>query len=172
MSLKSILALVSMIVLCSVGMAVAQVQDDNARVTVPDFRGGARVSGCYIADRGLYGPYRVSFCLQRRGSYTVRGDRLRCDGDLSWNTRGRDIRITLRRASCGRGVSWAAANINCRARDSRDMALDKFIRNKLRAGDQRVVIPENTSVERLLCTYEPSVRGERPTGFLANRLRR
>ena len=61
------------------------------------------------------GPYRLTFCLDRRGTYTVRGGGLNCDGRLDWRTAGRNIHIDLRRASCGRGQAWERASIECRS---------------------------------------------------------
>ena len=68
-------------------------QDMETRVIVPDVPGGALFTGCYQVQQRLYGPYRMTFCLEQRGTYTVRGGGVRCDGRLTWNARGRDINI-------------------------------------------------------------------------------
>ncbi|MET3898839.1 hypothetical protein ABIB57_002791 [Devosia sp. UYZn731] len=44
-------------------------QDANTRVIVPDVPGGALLSGCYRVTERLYGPYRMEFCLEQRGTY-------------------------------------------------------------------------------------------------------
>ena len=171
MSLKLIVTACLITFLTSAGLAFAQVQDGNARVVVPDVRGGALVSGCYTSDRDLYGPYRITFCLKRRGVYAVRGDGLRCDGSLTWSTRGRDVSIALNRQSCNRRLAWAEASIVCRTRNSLDLLLDELLNKQKRNGDARVVVPENPTVGTLSCTYRPTVAGNRPTTFLATRQR-
>ncbi len=169
MSLKSFVALISLLVMFSASLGAAQVEGNDARVAVPDVPGGALVSGCYRADRNLYGPYRLTFCLQRRGIYAVRGDGLRCDGTLTWNITGRDVNIALRRQSCNRRLAWAGANIVCRPRDALDLLLDELVGKLQRSGDKRLVVPENPSVARLVCTYSPTVAGNRPFRFFAIR---
>ena len=56
-------------------------QSPEAGVVVPDAPCGAL---CYRADRMLFGPYGLTFCLERRGTCAVRGGGLECDGRLSW----------------------------------------------------------------------------------------
>jgi hypothetical protein len=38
-------------------------QDMETRVIVPDVPGGALFTGCYQVQQRLYGPYRMTFCL-------------------------------------------------------------------------------------------------------------
>jgi hypothetical protein len=170
MPLRSILSHLLILLLLSANFASAQVQDDNARVVVPDVPGGARVSGCYKADRGLYGPNKLTFCLKRRGVYAVRSNRLSCDGRLTWSTRGRDVNINLRRQSCNRGLAWAEGNIVCRPRSALDLLLGNLLGPKPQSGSrERVVVPDDPTVAKLTCTYRPTVRGERSTSFFAIR---
>ena len=171
MPLKSILSYLLIVLLLSANAAPAQVQDENARVVVPDVPGGARVSGCYKADRGLYGRNILTFCLQRRAVYAVRSDRLRCDGRLTWSTRGRDVNINLRRQSCNRGLAWAEGNIVCHPRSALDLLLGDLLGNKQQSGSRdRVVVPDRIpTVAKLTCTYRPTVKGERSTSFFAIR---
>ena len=169
MPFKAILAVVSFVFICCASLASAQTQDNSARVVVPDVPGGALVSGCYKADRNLYGPYRLTFCLQRKGIYAVRGDGLRCDGRLTWKTKGRDVRIALRRQSCNRNLAWAEASIICRPRDALDLLLDELLGHLNRSGDMQVVVPDHPSVGRLRCTYYPTVAGNRAIAFFAIR---
>jgi hypothetical protein len=147
------------------GAAFAQA--DNSRVLVPGTPEGAIVSGCFRADRGLFGPNRLSFCLQRRGTYEVRGDRgIRCDGRLTWSASGNNVRINLQRARCTRGLDWSAARIDCRQQG----ALERLLTDIMQGGrNQRVLVPH---VGSMRCTYRPTVRGERDTTFVARRLRR
>ena len=169
MPFKTILAVVSFVFICCASLASAQTQDNSARVVVPDVPGGALVSGCYKADRNLYGPYRLTFCLQRKGIYAVRGDGLRCDGRLTWKTKGRDVAIALRRQSCNRNLAWAEASIICRPRNALDLLLDELLGQLNRSGDARVVVPDNPTVGKLTCTYRPTVAGNRNAVFFAIR---
>ena len=89
-------------------------QDIAPMVIVPDHPGGIPVNGCYTATRNLFGPYRFSFCLHRPGSYSVRGGGVRCDGRMTWHVRGRDIIADIHRTSCGGGVAWERASMDCR----------------------------------------------------------
>jgi hypothetical protein len=135
------------VVLLSISSVAAQ--DVDARVIVPDNPGGggAYVAGCYRITQRLYGPYRMEFCLERRGSYTVTGNRTDCDGRLDWSVRGRDINIQLRRTSCGRGVAWSADTISCRSSGLLSGLL------------ARVIVPDVPVLGTLRCTYKPSEPG-------------
>ena len=130
-------------------------QDIEARVIVPDAPGGARFSGCYRATEDLFGPFRLTFCLERRGTYRIRGD-IRCDGTLNWEVSGRDIHVRIHRTSCGRGVAWERATMTCRGTNIRG-TLGRIA---------RVLVPELTE---LRCTYHPTVRGWRDRHFNARR---
>jgi hypothetical protein len=134
-------------------------------VVVPDAPGGARVTGCYRADRDLFGPNRLTFCLERRGTYRVRGG-VHCDGTLTWNVNGNDITVNLNRTSCRNGVAWERARMACRATGS---LLGAIIGGVVRELAPRVPVPSRPSVSALRCTYMPSVRGYRDTTFIANR---
>lgn len=136
-------------------------------VVVPDAPGGALVSGCFRADRTLFGPHTLTMCLQNRGTYTIRGGGIRCDGRLTWSTSGRNIDINLRRQSCNRGVAWEAARVQCRGRNLLTGLLDNLFNP-----NPRVIVPDRhfPSVRSLSCTYYPTVRGHSPTFFIANRV--
>ena len=140
-------------------------QDIDTLVLVPDGpSGGALVSGCYRADRDLYGPFRLTMCLRRNGTYMVRGGGIRCDGQLTWRASGRDITINLQRQSCNGGQAWARARVECRG-----SGLLRGILDQIFGRNQRVVVPDTPAVRRLTCTYFPTVRGERNERFNANR---
>lgn len=150
------------------------VQAQEARVVIPDAPSGAYVSGCYRADRQLYGPYRLIFCIDRdrRGTYSVESSGLRCDGRLNWRMRDDTLSINLRRQSCNRARAWAAAEISCRPRGLLSVILDELIRDLTREGraaNSRVVVPDRPTVGRLNCTYFPTVEGTRQRQFFANR---
>jgi hypothetical protein len=130
-------------------------QDIETRVIVPDAPGGARFNGCWRATQDLFGPYRLTFCLERRGTYRIRGD-IRCDGTLNWDVSGRDIRVRLHRTSCGRGVAWERATMTCRGTSIRG-TLGRIA---------RALVPE---LAELRCTYHPTVRGWRDRTFNARR---
>jgi hypothetical protein len=136
---------------------VSAEQDIGARVIVPDAPGGARFSGCYRATEDLFGPYRLTFCLERQGTYRVRGG-ARCDGTLNWDVSGRDIRVRIHRTSCGHGVAWARATMTCRGTTLLRGTIGRII--------ERVLVPE---LSGLRCTYHPTVRGWRDTTFNARR---
>jgi hypothetical protein len=151
--------------------ALAQVEPGpEARVIVPDLPEGAVVNGCYRADRKLYGPYTLSFCLVKRGTYRVRGDDgIRCDGRLTWRTKGRDVVADLKRQSCNRGVAWAAGRIECRPRNLLDVILDELL-NDQKKGSERVIVPDSPRVKWLRCIYKATVEGERNRTFNARRI--
>ena len=133
-------------------------QDMNTRVIVPDVPGGALFTGCYHVQQRLYGPYRMTFCLEQRGTYTVRGGGVRCDGRLNWSAKGRDINIQLKRTSCGNGVAWSADHMTCRGGG----LLPAFL--------ARIIVPDLPVLQTLRCTYTPSVSHERPTQITARRV--
>ena len=133
-------------------------QDMNTRVIVPDVPGGALFTGCYNVQQRLYGPYRMSFCLEQRGTYTVRGGGVRCDGRLTWSASGRDINIQLKRTSCGNGVAWSADRMSCRGGG----LLPAFL--------ARIIVPDLPVLQTLRCTYTPSVKSERPMQITARRV--
>src|SRR5688572_28678839 len=87
------------------GPSVAQ----ETFVIVPDHPQGIPINGCYAANRQLFGPYHFSFCLNRPGSYAVRGGGVRCDGRLTWRASGRNINADIHRTSCGGGLAWERA---------------------------------------------------------------
>lgn len=127
-------------------------------VVVPDHPGGGvPVSGCFRANQNLFGPYRLTFCLERRGTYQVRGGGLSCDGRLTWRTSGRDIFIDLERSSCGRGRAWEAAQMDCRHAG----------RLLSQIAGRALGIPV---LQTLRCNYHPSVPGVGRRTFTATRL--
>ncbi|MDB5536020.1 MAG: hypothetical protein JWQ65_895 [Devosia sp.] len=69
-------------------LAPVMAQDANTRVIVPDVPGGALLAGCYRVTERLYGPYRMDFCLEQRGTYTVTGGGVRCNGASTGLLRG------------------------------------------------------------------------------------
>lgn len=155
---------VFVLVLSCLSASIAFAQDANTRVLVPDAPDGAIVAGCYRADRDLYGPNRLSFCLERRGAYQVRGNGVRCDGRLDWWVSGRNVSVELRRQSCNGGLAWAQATVTCQPQN----LLDKILTDILRPGsNERVLVPQ---VNALRCTYRPTVPGNRPVTFVARRI--
>lgn len=148
---KSIAGLAAII--CFVGALLAPTLGQETRVIVPDHPGGGiLVNGCFRATQNLFGPYRLTLCLERRGTYEVRGGGLRCDGRLTHRAVGRDIHIDLQRASCGRSRAWEAASIECRHSGRLLLSL---------------AIPR---LSTLACTYFPSVRGVSSRAFTARRM--
>jgi hypothetical protein len=119
-------------------------------VIVPDHPQGVPINGCYTANRQLFGPYRFSFCLVRPGSYSVRGGGVSCDGRLTWRASGRDIHADIHRVSCGGGLAWERARMDCRP-----------------VGILGII--GGASLSSLRCTYHPTVRHQRRQTFIANR---
>ena len=141
-----------MTIFCLAGVAPGAALAQETMVVVPDHPGGGVVvNGCFRATQNLFGPYRLTFCLERRGTYEVRGGGLRCDGRLTHRGIGRDIHIELQRATCGRGRAWEAASIECRHSGRLLLSL---------------AIPR---LSTLSCTYFPSVRGVNSRTFTARR---
>jgi hypothetical protein len=95
--------------------APASAQSPNPNIAVPDDRPQV-IEGCYRLDRAIYGPYRVSFCLDQNeaGSYMVRGGGLDCRGRLDWYQDGRNLTIDMARSRCGNRTAWTADAIDCR----------------------------------------------------------
>ncbi|HTM76159.1 MAG TPA: hypothetical protein VL133_00810 [Devosia sp.] len=141
------------------GMAVpAMAQDANTRVVIPDVPGGALLAGCYRITQRIYGPYRMDFCLEQRGTYAVTGGNIRCNGRLDWAARGRDVSINLRRTSCGNGVAWSADRMTCRG-------------TGLFAGIlARIFTPGLPVLGGLRCTYTPVAGNQRPITIIARRI--
>ncbi len=149
--------------LFAVGLSTTTLaQDIEARVIVPDAPGGAKFSGCYRANDQIYGPYQFSFCLEQRGTYRAKGGGVTCDRKLSWKLAGRDIVVTIERASCGNGVAWAKASMTCHGTSIIKIkgTLGKIISKAL----------DIPTLSGLRCTYNPSVSGEKNTTFNAKRI--
>lgn len=159
--------------LFALSLAVSDAKAQDARVVVPDAPKGAVISGCYRADRPLYGPYKLTFCVERgrRGGYSVQGPNLTCNGRLGWAMEKDVIVVDLRRQSCNNNRAWAAAEIRCKPRGLLSVILDELIRDLTRGGGDRgrVVVPDRPTIGRLNCTYYPTVAGIGNRQFFANR---
>ncbi|MET3924946.1 hypothetical protein [Devosia sp. 2618] len=131
-------------------------QGNETRVIVPDLPGGAIVSGCYRSTGRIYGKYRIEFCLQQRGTYFVSGGGVLCDGRLDWTGRGAEVRVQLRRTSCGNGVAWSADTMTCRP-------------NLLLGLLGLIVSPDRPFLSSLTCNYTPVAGRDGPTRFTARR---
>jgi hypothetical protein len=157
--LKSIrVGLLAVLVSLTSLLSPAFAQDANTRVIVPDVPGGAVFSGCYKVSTSIYGGYRLNFCLKQRGTYTVTGQGVKCNGTLSWSVARSDINVHLRRTSCGNGVAWSADRMTCRGA------------GLLRGLIPFVIIPNVPNLAALRCTYTPSAPGYKPITFLARRI--
>ncbi len=93
----------------------AAAQAPNPEIAVPDVP-QFELEGCYRLDRAIYGPYRVSFCLEQseEGSYRVRGGGLNCRGTLDWYVDDRNFTIDLARSRCGNRTAWTGDTLVCR----------------------------------------------------------
>jgi hypothetical protein len=139
-------------------LAPVMAEEMSTRVIVPDAPGGAIFSGCYRVQQNLYGPYRMTFCLEQRGTYSVRGGGVRCDGRLDWSAKGRDINVKLRRTSCGNGVAWSADTMTCRG----GALLPAFL--------AKIIVPDLPVLQTLRCTYDPQPKGEKSKDITARRI--
>ena len=154
--LTTFIAMMTAIVLVLTAGA-ASAQDADVRVIVPDVPGGVIVSNCYRAVGRIYGGYTFDFCLKRRGTYTVTGRNIRCEGRLDWDVRGATVDVKLRRTSCGRGVAWSADTMSCKP----NLVLG-LIAGLL--GQKRPLL------DNLVCDYRPARgSGESPINFVARR---
>lgn len=138
------------------GMAFAQ--GNETRVVVPDVPGGAIVSGCYRATGRLYNKYTFEFCLQQRGTYSVTGGGVRCNGRLNWTGQGAQVAVQLQRTSCGNGVAWSADTMNCRP----NLVLGLLA---------LILDPKRPFLTSLTCSYAPVPGTVAPTRLTARRTR-
>jgi hypothetical protein len=136
----------------TLGGAVAPVAAQEARVVVSGAPNGASFMGCFRAEQNLFGRNRLTFCLDRRGTYRITGA-VHCDGDLNWRVAGRTITVDLRRARCSRGVTWERASMTCNSTGRLLPAMGGRL----------------PRVSALRCTYRPTLRGQQVTTFTARR---
>jgi hypothetical protein len=136
-------------------------------VAVPDR--GHGLDGCYRVDRPLYGPYRMTFCLDNRdGSYRVTGGGLDCRGDLDASRSGfRRVDIELNRTRCGRGMSWTADNLSCQVSGP---VFDLPGLPRRNGVSPKIAVPDFPDVRQLRCTYDPAVRGYRTIQVTARKI--
>ncbi len=154
-AMQTLLALMLGMIL-SVSSALAQ--EPEVCVVVPDHPDGVVVTGCYRAVGRIYDSYRFEFCLKRRGTYTVTGGGLRCEGRLRWELSGPGVDVDLRRTSCGRGKAWSADSMWCRP-------------NLLIGFLAAIAKARQPLLAALNCDYRPARgTGEKPISFVARRL--
>ena len=132
-------------------------QQGSPKIMVPTPTPAGGVTGCWAADRNLYG-YRLSFCVHHHGgaTYTVTGNGLHCHARLGWQQAWGSYGFAMRRTSCGQGMDWTADTFNCVLKGGWDN--EAF---------GRMPVPSQRS--HLDCTYRPAVSGYRPTSFSAHR---
>ena len=127
--------------------------------------GGGGVRGCYRISGTIYGPYRMQFCLNARGSgtYQVNGGGLNCSGGLDWYNRNNDrVDIDLYRSQCGRGTQWTGDALACRIPGWRPLG---------KSGPRIAVpVPGGGNVNSLNCRYNPMAGGYKPIQVTANRM--
>lgn len=127
-------------------------------VIVPDHPQGIPVNGCFRANQNLFGSYRLTFCLDRRGTYQVRASGgVACDGRLTFRTSGRNINIDLERTRCNNRGPWEAARMECHHTGG-------LLGNVL---GRILNVPQ---LSALRCTYFPTARGQSRRTFTANRV--
>jgi hypothetical protein len=138
------------------------------RIAVPS-PGVTGLNGCWLADRDLYGPYQLSFCLDRfGGSYRVTGGGLDCRADLTWRKSWNGYRFTMQRATCGNGTDWTADSFSCEVRATpvvHGAPSDEGLEPKIAVPSPR---PEPAAA-KLDCRYKPAVFGYPSRRFAAYR---
>lgn len=151
----------------SIGIANASQIEPKIAVPSP---GPAGIQGCWSADRMLYGPYQLTFCLDRSGgSYRVTGGGLNCRAELTWWKGWNGYRFAMERAECGRGTDWTADSFTCEVRyepvyynrSTEDEGFEPKIAVPSPSPD-----PENVKLD---CRYKPSVFGYPAKRFAAYR---
>jgi hypothetical protein len=152
-----------------VSLQAASAAKFEPRIAVPS-PAPAGIQGCWEADRSLYGPYRLSFCLDRvGGSYQVTGGGLDCRAELTWWKGWNGYRFAMERATCGRGTDWTADSFTCEVRFEPAY-------NGLRTGNDegglepKIAVPSPTpdpNVAKLDCRYKPAVAGYPSRRFAA-----
>jgi hypothetical protein len=155
----------------------AAAQSPAVSVAVPAPGGGGGVQGCYRVTHSIYGPYRMSFCLNRGrgGSYTVNGGGLNCNGGLDWYDQGGGrVQIDLYRAPCGRGTDWTGDSLSCRGRGGplyQGGGVPGAIAGAIAGGlGVAVPAPGGGGYSSLNCTYYPVAGGYSPVSVTANRI--
>lgn len=140
------------------------------KIAVPS-PGSAGIQGCWSADRMLYGPYQLSFCLDRfGGSYRVTGGGLNCRAELTWWKGWNGYRFAMERAECGRGTDWTADSFTCVVK----VEPVYYNRNTEDDGglEPKIAVPSpspDPETMKLDCRYKPSVFGYPAKRFAAYR---
>lgn len=144
----------ALLMLCGQGLAA----EADVRVFVPDVPNGVIVSNCYRAVGSVYGASTFEFCLKQRGTYSVRGKGLRCNGRLNWQVDGIFVHAKLRRTTCGNGVAWSADSLSCRP----SLVLGII------AG---LLKQDRPLLDNLVCDYTPARgTGQKKISFVAHRV--
>ena len=120
--------------------------------------GGGDIRGCWTADRGLYGPHQLTFCIGgfTGSNYMVTGNGLDCRARLAWRHTVGGYSFAMRRSRCGWGTDWTGDRFTC------------VMRSGGWDGDPRVAVPSQGG-SRLDCYYMPAAWGYPPTTFSAYR---
>ncbi len=153
--------LAATIVVAAFGLSVSissAVAEPDVRVIVPDAPNGVIVSNCYRAVGNIYDKYTFDFCLKQRGAYKVTGGGVRCDGRLTWNVSGVEVKVRLQRTSCNRGVAWTGDSLQCRP-------------SLLLGVISALLHQKRPLLDNLLCTYTPAKgTGKKQISFVAHRI--
>jgi len=161
------------VTLVPLGTAVAKSPAVSVAVPSPGGGGGGGggLTGCYRVTHTIYGPYSMSFCLNRgrNGTYQVTGGGLNCNGGLDWYEQGGGrVEIDLYRAGCGRGTDWTGDSLSCRSNGWTPPPL--FSGN---IGGIGISVPAPSipfpGTSQLNCTYRPAAGGYAPISVTARR---
>jgi hypothetical protein len=177
-SLKTVRRLVVTAGLVILPVAVAFAQ--APQIAAPDYPGSLTpqwggFEGCYRINQDLYGPYRMSFCLDQHGggSYLVTGSGLYCNGRLNWAEGRGEARVDIHYSWCGRGVGWSADTMVCVPQQPRWKAPQPLpIPGPWNGPNARIAIPEQPTSQDLRCGYYPGVHGYQPVSVIAEKANR
>jgi hypothetical protein len=154
LALKAALFALPVAMACA-SAAPALAWDFKPEVAVPTASND--ISGCWSADRTLYGAYQLSFCLDRgAGSYYVTGGGIDCQADVSWRkTWPGGYKFVMSRASCGNGTDWTGDTFKCK--------LERVVYGVGAAGNgfsPKVAVPTpGPAGYALSCSYRPAIAG-------------
>ncbi|HVY18768.1 MAG TPA: hypothetical protein VHA70_01640 [Bauldia sp.] len=164
---RAAFAVAAFALLPAAAMAASDTMGPMVAVPSPGKIDRSGLTGCYAIQGTIYGPYRMSFCLNRgRSTYKVSGGGLSCNGTLDWYDQGGgSVSIDLYRTPCGRGQDWSGDGLTCRSGGLRPL-----INDLLGNGKPKIMVPVPVQqVTTLYCRYQPVAGGYWPTQVTAKR---
>jgi hypothetical protein len=133
--------------------APASAAEISPRVAIPTPT--SDITGCWSADRALYGAYHLSFCLNRgAGTYHVSGGGLNCQADVAWRKTWNGYRFVMSQSHCGKGTDWTGDTFRCTLQPVVYGVESGY------GAKPRVAVPTpGPASYALACSYRPAVAG-------------